>query len=92
MVQIPGTTSDLKGALEMHQKAVKIQIACLGTENHTDVAISFVNIGDVIKLQGDLKKAKEYYLKAKESYRHCIGDEYDAFFDEKIQECGASAA
>ncbi len=33
-----------------------------------------------MKLQGNLKKAKEIL-------RRYIGDKYDTFFDEKIEEC-----
>ena len=48
----------------MYQKALKIKIACLGTEEHTSVADSYNNIGNVLADQGDLKGAIEMYQKA----------------------------
>ena len=68
-------TSDLKGAKEYLEKAVKIHVACLGTENHTDVAASYNNIGNVLKAQGDLKGAKEFYEKSLKIEIACLGTE-----------------
>ena len=59
----------------MHQKALKIKIACLGTENHSSVADSYNNIGNVLQYQGELKGAIEMYQKALKIKIACLGTE-----------------
>ena len=78
---------DLKGAKEYYEKALKIKIACLGTENHTSVAQSYMNLGDMYLSLKQLKQAEEHYVKAKQICQQVAGDKYDKFFDDKIREC-----
>ena len=82
---------DLKGAKEFYEKALKINIACYGTENHTDVATSYMNLGDICLALGHLKEAEANFRKAKQIYQQTSGNQYDAFYDEKIQACQGTA-
>jgi tetratricopeptide (TPR) repeat protein len=78
---------DLKGAKEMHEKALKIKIKAFGTEEHTSVATSYMNLGDVCLSLKQVDQARNHYFKAKQIYQKTVGDTYSAFFDGKIKEC-----
>ena len=78
---------DFKGAKEVYEKALEIQIACLGTENHTSIALNYRNLGDVYLALKQLQQAKEHYTKAKQIYQQFVGDKYDKFYDGKIRAC-----
>ena len=81
---------DLKGAKEYYEKALRIKIACYGTEEHTDVAISYMNIGDVYFELKQFDQARDSYSKAKQCNHRTNGTRYDAFYDKKIQACKTS--
>ena len=66
---------DLKRAKKYYEKALKMKIACCGTENHPDVAASYNNLGIVLKVKGMLKGAKEYHEKALKIRIACYGTE-----------------
>ncbi|MEA3450461.1 MAG: CHAT domain-containing tetratricopeptide repeat protein, partial [Bacteroidota bacterium] len=77
----------LNRALEYHFKCLEIQLELLG-EKHTDVAASYMNIGNVyadkpeydnaqsVKRDSLLNKALDYYLKSLEIYVGLLGEKH----------------
>ena len=82
-------TGNLEMAKEMHEKALKIKIVCHDTENHSDVATSYQNLGNICLALKQLDQAQEHYVKAKQINRQFFEDKYDQFFDDKIKQCGS---
>ena len=78
--------ADLKGAEEYCKRALKIKIACYGTENHSDVAKSCTTLGAILRLQGE--RGKEYCEKALRIQIACYGTEDHADMIESYRQLG----
>jgi tetratricopeptide (TPR) repeat protein len=66
---------DYGKALECHMKALGLWQQNL-PENHPDVAKSLCDIGWIYKEMGNCEKALEYFLKGKEIFIACLGNEH----------------
>jgi len=68
---------ELEAAKEHFEKALEINTVCLGTENHTGIALIYVNLANVLreKERPEEEEAKEHFEKALEIFRTCLGTE-----------------
>ena len=63
----------LPKAEEFHLRSLKINQNLFG-ENHSDVAISLKNLGDLYKNMGNLPKAEEFQLRSLKIRQNLIGE------------------
>ncbi len=66
---------DLKGAKDLHERALKIDEKALGPD-HPEVARKVNNLGLVLREMGDLKSAKKYFNRALEIRRKYLGEDH----------------
>ena len=66
---------NLHKAEEFYLKSLKIYENLFG-ENHSDVAMSYNNLGNLYDNKGNLSKAEEFYLKSLKIYENLFGENH----------------
>ena len=67
---------DVEAAFNNFEEALNLRLKYLSNinPNHPDIGVSYHNIGRATSKTAEFRKAKQYYVKAAEIYRHNFPD------------------
>ena len=66
---------DNETALSHHRKALDIRLALHGSEDHTDIAMSYTNIGVLLRETGRYREGLDYFRAALEILLRTLGED-----------------